>query len=173
MRGELSNPMHRPEDDNDKEKMTMKPIHRNSHRIKPMLLVAVLMAICSFTVAANAQPQFVGKFTLPYEVQWAHAVLPAGEYTITVDPMTGPAMVHIRSTDGNRQVYEGLPIVADSKKGGASLLVTIVGRKHTVRTINLPLLGVSFIFQPLTRAAREEYAKAAQLESLPVLIAKK
>jgi hypothetical protein len=163
--------MHRPEDDNDKEKTTMKLINRTSHSTKPMLLVAVLMAICSFTVAANAQSQFVGNFTLPYEVQWNHAVLPAGEYTIRLASKPGPAVVS--ATNGSRSIYTAFPIIAGSGKGGASLLITIVGHQHTVRSMNLPLLGVSLIFQPLTRNEREELAKVGQLESVPVMTAKK
>ena len=43
------------------------------------LLLGVLIATFVFTAAANAQPSFAGKFTLPYEVRWGQAVLPAGD----------------------------------------------------------------------------------------------
>jgi hypothetical protein len=33
--------------------------------VKAKLFAAVVLATCVFTIAANAQPRFVGKFTLP------------------------------------------------------------------------------------------------------------
>jgi hypothetical protein len=164
---------HRPKNDKHKERTTMKSINRIPHSTKPMLAVAVLIAICTFTIAANAQSVWVGQFTLPYEVQWNHAVLPAGQYTITMDSMSGPAVVRVSSMDGRRSIYTAVPIIAEAEKGGARVLISTAGGQHTVRSMNLPLRGVSLIFQPLTRTECEELAKAGQIESVPVIAAKK
>lgn len=131
-----------------------------------MLLVAVLMAIPAFTISANAEPVYVGKFTLPYEVHWHRALLPAGEYTITVSSESAPALV--RSTNGSKTLYTEVPIVANSGEGSASLLITTAGGQHTVRSMNSPLLGATLIFQVISKPEREALANTTQPEAVMV-----
>jgi hypothetical protein len=131
-----------------------------------MLLVAVLVAIPASATVANAEPVYVGKFTLPYEVHWHRALLPAGEYTITVSSESAPALV--RSTNGSKTLYTELPIVGNNDKGRASLLITTAGGQHTVRSMNSPRLGVSFIFQAIPKSEREAFAKTDQSEAVMV-----
>ena len=61
---------------------------RQSTTVK--LALGVLFATCVVTSVANAQSTFAGKVTLPYEVHWNHAVLPAGEYSIRMDSKGAP-----------------------------------------------------------------------------------
>lgn len=131
-----------------------------------MLLVAVLMAIPAFTISANAEPVYVGKFTLPYEVHWHRALLPAGEYTITVSSESAPALV--RSTNGSKTLYTEVPIVANSDEGSASLLITTAGGQHTVRSMSSPLLGATLIFQAISKPEREALANTTQPEAVMV-----
>ena len=42
------------------------------------ILAIFTLAMCAFTATANAQ-SVMGRFTLPYEVHWGTATLPAGE----------------------------------------------------------------------------------------------
>lgn len=148
--------------------MTIKTMGQS---IKAKLFAAVVFATCVFTIAANAQPRFVGKFTLPYEVQWNHAVLPAGEYSMRMDSREIPAVV--RSSSSNRSHFIAVPTIADCKTGGANLLITIRGNEHRVRSLNLPALGVSLVYKPLTRTEREILTKEGHLEAVPVVIATK
>ena len=47
--------------------------------MKTVKMLAILtLAICASTAAENAQT-VTGRFTLPYEVHWGTATLPAGE----------------------------------------------------------------------------------------------
>lgn len=149
----------------------MKTVHATQHPTSLKLLLSVLIATFVFTAAANAQPTFVGKFTLPYEVHWDGAVLPAGEYSIRMDSAAGPAV--IRWASGSREVYTRFRIIANSEKGGAYLTLTIQGNERRVRSVNLPELGESVIFAPLTKTEREMFAKAGQLDIVPVVSAKK
>jgi len=149
----------------------MNLIRGTKHSAKPALVVTFLMAISALTISTGAQPAWVGRLALPYEVHWNHTVLPAGEYTVTVDSKSKPAL--IQSADGKRSIYTNVPIVADSESGTASLLVSIAGPERTVRSMNSPALGVSFIFNPISNTERELLAKNGQLESLPILVTKK
>ena len=147
----------------------MKTVHANQHSTSWKLLLGVLVATCVFIVAANAQPTFVGKFTLPYEVHWGQAVLPAGEYSIRMDSVAGPAK--IMPASGNWVVYTQSPITADSEKGGTYLTLTILGNERRVHSMNLPALGKSVIFAPFTKSEREELAKGGQVNTVPVITA--
>ena len=149
----------------------MRLMNRCSFSTRILLLVGVLMAIPAFTAPANAEPTWAGKFTLPYEVTWNKTVLPAGEYTVRVNSKGAP--LFISSTQGNTRMFTFTPIVADSMPGGTNILVSAAGGRHIVRLLNAPSLGVSFIFGPLSRAQREELAKAGQLESIPLIMTKK
>jgi hypothetical protein len=148
----------------------MKIKHATRYPTSLMLVLGVLIAASVFTSAANAQPRFVGKFTLPYEVNWGQATLPAGEYFIRMDSM-GPAKVS--SANGARTVFTKPPILADNEQGSTHLTITAQGNKRIVRSLNLPELGKLVIFAPLTKSEREVVAKAGQVNTVPVVTAKK
>jgi hypothetical protein len=150
--------------------MKMKIVNATPIPISLKLLLAAVIATCVFTAAANAQPSFIGKFTLPHEVRWGQATLPAGDYFIRMDA-TGPGIV--RSANGAKTVFLNPPIVADSERGGSYLTITTQGNERTVRSLNLPEIGKSVIFMPLTKSERELLVKTRQIDSLPVVTAKK
>jgi hypothetical protein len=135
------------------------------------LLLAVVMATCVFTAAANAQPSFAGKFTLPYEVHWGLAVLPAGNYFIRMESTAGVAV--ISSAKGDRTVYTEFPTIADNEPGNTCLTITTDGNERRVRSLNLPQLRKLVIFAPLTKSERETLAKAGNVKTVPVVTAEK
>jgi hypothetical protein len=149
----------------------MKILNTTQHSTSVKLILGALIATCVFTAAANAQPSFEGKFTLPYEVHWNHAVLPAGEYSIQVDSKGLPTVLH--STSTGKSAYTAVPVIAIGEKGAACLTVTIRGNERRVRSVNLPQIGMSLIFDPLTKKEREMFAKAGQIEAVPVVTAQK
>lgn len=145
----------------------MKTLHLTSWK----MFFGVLIATCVFAFGAYAQPSFAGKFTLPYEVRWGQAVLAAGQYSIRMNSVAGPAM--ITSANGSRTVYTQIPTLADNEKGGTHLTITNLGNERKVRSMNLPELGKLMIFAPLTKSEREELAKAGQTNIVPVVTAEK
>lgn len=149
----------------------MKISNMTRHSTTAKLILGVLIATCVFTAAANAQPSFEGKFTLPYEVHWGGTVLPAGEYAIQLDANGMPAILH--STSGNMSVNTGVPILDDAEKGAARLTITIRGNERRVRSVNLPRIGKSMVFEPLTKTEREMFAKTGQVDAVPVVTAQK
>ncbi len=149
----------------------MKTVRTTKHSVTVKLILGILIASCAFTSAANAQPIFVGKVTLPYEVHWNHAVLPAGEYFIRMDSKAGHAV--LRSASTNKLAYTSVPTIADGEKGGAFLTVTMRGNERRVRSLNLPETAQSLTFEPFTKTEREMRASAGQIDAVPVITARK
>lgn len=149
----------------------MKSMHATRYPSSLKLLLGVLVATCVFTAVANAHPSFAGKFTLPYEVRWGRATLPAGDYFISMDSTTAPAMV--TSANGSRTVYTEFPTIAESEGGSSHLTITTQGNERRVRSLNMPGIGKSVVFAPLTKAERELLTKAGQTETVPVILARK
>jgi hypothetical protein len=141
------------------------------HLSRVRLLVIVTLATCAFAAAANAQSSFTGKFTLPYEVHWGTAILPAGEYTITMDTLHSAPLV--QSASNNQLFYTRMPMIDDSTKGSASLSITFLQGERKVRALNLPGFGRSLVYERLTKAEREQLAKGGQIQTVPVFIARK
>ena len=149
----------------------MRMKHGGQYRIVLRVIFGVLLATSLFSAAANAHPTFAGKFTLPYEVHWGQAVLPAGDYYIRMSA-TQPLAV-ITSVSGNMGVFTQAPKVADSEPGGRCLTITNLGNERRVRSLNLPEIGKIIIFAPLSKNEREILAKAGQVSTVPVVTAKK
>jgi hypothetical protein len=135
------------------------------------LILGVLMSILVYGAAVNAEPAFSGKFVLPQEVRWNHAVLPAGEYTIEMSSIAAPAV--LRSKNTGNTFYTAVPMVSESHKGGTEINVTVQGNERTVRSLNLPGIGHALIFAPLTKAEIETLAKAGETEVVPLITARK
>ena len=137
--------------------------------MKTVRLLAILaLATCAFAAAANAQ-SVTAKFTLPYEVHWGTATLPAGEYAISMDSLH-TAIALVQSASNNVSFFTRIPVMADSSKSPASLVITSFQGDRRVRSLNV--LGKSFVYEPLTRAEREQIAKG-RMQIVPVFIARK
>jgi hypothetical protein len=140
------------------------------HAIEVKVLAVVLLAACAFAAGVNAQT-FAARFTLPFEVHWGKNVLPAGEYSISMDSPSNVALV--RSRNGKTAFNTPIPIRANSDKGPTALVVMVRGNERSVRSLNLPARGVSLIYQPATSAEREMLAKADLVKAAPVIPAGK
>jgi hypothetical protein len=140
------------------------------HAFKVRLFAVVLLATCAFAAAANAQT-VAAKFTLPFEVHWGKTLLPAGQYTVTLDSSADVALV--RSVSGKFVFFAPIPIKARSHEGATALYVMVRGNERTVRSLNLPRSGISLIYRPATNAERETLAKAEQVQVVPVITAGK
>jgi hypothetical protein len=98
-------------------------------------------------------------------------VLPAGEYSISMDSIANVALV--RSANGNTVGFTPIPITATSHSGNTALFVMVRGNEHLVRSLNLPARGISLIYPPTTSAQREMLANADRVKSVPVITAGK
>jgi hypothetical protein len=72
---------------------------RNFARILAIVSVG-LAAACVAASPASAQQIFKGSFTLPEQVRWANADLPAGDYTFTLGSQALPAEIVVTGPNG-------------------------------------------------------------------------
>jgi hypothetical protein len=133
------------------------------------LVLAVLFATCVSTGVANAQSVLTGKFSLAEEVRWDGTVLPAGEYTLTIDNLQMPIRAIVRSVDGTKSAMFATAISEDAKGGASYIVVTNNGSERKVRSLNLPQLRLSLTYEPLTKRERTELEVAAA-GTVPVVI---
>ena len=140
------------------------------YAMRVRVLAVVLLATFAFAAAANAQTMAI-RFKLPFEVHWGKNLLPAGEYSVTMDSSADVALV--RSISGKTVFFAPIPIKVYSRTGSTALYVMVRGNERRVRSLNLPLRGISLIYQPTTKAERETLAKADQLQALPLIAAGK
>jgi hypothetical protein len=131
-----------------------------------------LIAICASASSASAQNAFQGKFTLPNDVRWENASLPAGDYTFSLRSASVPAQVFLQGPNGGAFI---LTSVTDKRNEGDSSKLTIEHRGGIsfVRSMYLADLGVELTYRaPKTPKKDVELARGpASIEQ--VLIAKK
>lgn len=138
---------------------------RNLVKVRLIGAAVLLASLCA--AAGYAQPSFVGRFTLPYEVSWGKKVLPAGQYRIIIDELGQAASV--QSMDGSTAFFTPLPVRLDSDGGDTGLVLLIRGNERVVRALNLPHDGVSLVYKSETSAERELLAKANRVVTVPLL----
>ena len=120
--------------------------------------------------AGAAQAQFYdARVTLPYEVRWGGAILPAGEYRLAMDSINRPLQV-IDASGRVRVFVLGIPD-APTRTQPASLRITRDGAERTVRSLNLPVWDRKFVYKPFTRAERNLLASGERTEAVPVRMA--
>ena len=142
-----------------------------------MLTIAGLALVGIFGGTANAQAKAGGRFTLPFEARWGNTVLPAGDYTFTVqsaNPWGGSACLVTIAQKG--QTGETIVVTKDqgAKVGSRNMLVAVrSGRKYRIRTLHLAFANLIVNF-PAPKEEQTPIAAAPELiKSVPILVAAK
>jgi hypothetical protein len=138
---------------------------------KVTLFAAALLTTCLLARPANAQAGIQGRFTLPYETHWGQAVLPAGDYLLTLTHDSMSPMLAIRNAKNLRIVaFEPANIREDSTNGESALLIGKRGEQRVVYSLKIADLGEAFVYdRALTRAVEE----ARQTQAVPIVVAEK
>ena len=90
-----------------------------------------LIAICTSASSASAQNAFQGKFTLPNEVRWANASLPAGDYSFSLDSTTMPGRVFLQGPNGGAFILTS--VIDERNEGDSKLTIEHRGGTSFVR----------------------------------------
>ena len=108
-------------------------------------LVLVVGALCLSAGLASAQSAIKGEFTLPSEIHWGRAVLPAGQYSFDLTSMRAPEVIHVRGEGVNivlmAQAVGDRPTPTDS-----ALVLVRQGDNNVVRSLRLAPLGISLYY---------------------------
>src|SRR5580658_6200813 len=110
--------------------------------------LALLILIVAGAVGANAQNSFTGRVQITSQVRWGKAVLPAGEYSLSIPSLKAPVRLYIQSMDGKTAAI-AVGQIADLEPGGNFVFVTGTGSNRLVRSMNLQQLGCSLVYEPL------------------------
>jgi hypothetical protein len=119
--------------------------------------------------AAQAQSYYSARFTLPFEVHWGAATLPAGEYSLAMSSIEGPLNVSDAQGRIRVRVY-GTPD-SPTRTQPTSLLITRDGADRVVRSFNCQEWGRKFVYLPITRAEQDLLASGERVETVTVRMA--
>jgi hypothetical protein len=141
---------------------------RKPVRLARHFAVAAVLGALSVGVA-QAQSFYYATFTLPFEVRWGGAVLPAGDYRLAMNGINEPLNV-IDGSGRVRVLVYGIPDPPTDTQP-SSLLITRDGAERTVRSFNCPAWGYKFVYKPFTRVERDLLANGQPADAVPVRMA--
>jgi len=120
----------------------------------------VALALSVTTPVARAQGGYKGTFTLPFEARWAKAVLPAGDYTLSVDSISAPHLVYVKGQSQSAILLAGVPDTrAESDHSRLTLVETANG--YVVQSLEIGQVGLRLDY-PASKLNKAELAKNQQ-----------
>jgi hypothetical protein len=127
---------------------------------------AALLAASALSLAptvASAQQPAHGKFTLPHEVRWGSAKVPAGEYEFSFDPESSSPVLMLSKVSGGPTGFLMLvPSTENSKPSDLNRLVLkSTSEGSYVSEMQLPEFGMTLEFAVPSHTAEKQMAKAA------------
>ncbi|MGD1157193.1 MAG: hypothetical protein ABSA41_15365 [Terriglobia bacterium] len=96
-----------------------------------------LLAACFTANLAKASDAYTGKFTLPFEARWGGLVLPAGEYSFTLNDVTAAGMIAVRRDRQNLGVVLVRSISDYGTSGKSELVAVSNGGVYRISTLRL------------------------------------
>lgn len=108
-------------------------------------LALAALALGSFAGAGNAQTVYQGKFTLPFEVYWGGATLPAGDYKFQLESQSAPYTLYIHS-DKTNVIIRATSADTGVLSSSARLDLVNISDIQTIKTFEAPELGVTFTY---------------------------
>jgi hypothetical protein len=123
-----------------------------------LLLVTVAGALLAIGVSGTqAVAQSIaasGRFTLPYEVRWNSAVLPAGDYTYSMLSTASPAPMILSGPEG-RIFLRAMMVEEKNTNQHSTLTIESRGRDRFVQELYLADSGRHFVYW-LPKVAKSE-----------------
>jgi hypothetical protein len=127
---------------------------KTNQKLSIVSLLALGVLAAGFSAKPASAQVFQGKFTLPYEVHWGLATLPAGDYSFKLDE--GYPEGRIDVCRGPQAVAFVQPLGYGNSKSNRSVIVVEAG---IVRKLSLPQIGMDLTFaahKPAHRAPPQE-----------------
>lgn len=143
--------------------------------VKILTTAATVFVIGLAVTASRANAQDValkGTFTLPYEARWGAAVLPPGDYTLSL-PAAYTNIPVMYVSNQSKTVYIGMGSGRSKAESQQSYLrVEDVGGMHVVRQFNSAITGELISF-PVSKSVKNALVARNQSTTLPVSAAGK
>ena len=143
-----------------------------THTRTSTLIRVVFLALLATAASAGllSAEDAKGTFTLPFEVRWGTAVLPAGDYSFQIDNTN--YIVTIRGENQAAMVLSAAPS-ANNDPGSSALIIVRHGNKGTVRVLRLAEQRQVFTYA-LPKGERPMLAQTPELiQRIPILFASK
>jgi hypothetical protein len=106
-------------------------------------LSAVVLGIVA--AATNAVTIYQGKFTLPFEVNWAGSTLPAGDYRFELESQGSPYTLYIHGQKTNA-IIRAVTGDTGTLSTRAQFDVVDISSVHAIKAFEAPELGVTFTY---------------------------
>ena len=121
---------------------------KNIGSAKSLILASVVAVALSVGAGvANAQTSVCkGKFILPFKAQWGKMVLPAGEYTYTLDKANINGRVTIRQGDKTIGTVTAVGFWQGNNLKQSELLAVDTGSVYRIRALRLAGIGVAYSY---------------------------
>jgi|SRR5271156_496173 len=120
--------------------------------------VLILSALSFAPSLASAQDEG-GTFTLPHEVHWQNAIVPAGDYKFTLQPRGPSEMLNLRKISGAPAsfmlVVNDIAAAAAQDSAPASLVINSTLGASYVSSMTLPQFEVTLHFTAPANPAKE------------------
>lgn len=120
---------------------------RSLSQMKYMALFLLAASLSVGVASAQHDPAvYHGKLTLPFQALWGSTVLPAGDYTFTVQSTTLPSFVTIRQESRGTapSMIMAQAISQRSSSDQSALIVVRSAGSGVVRSLRLAELGLEF-----------------------------
>ena len=106
--------------------------------------IALMALALGFSAAiGKAQNAYEGKFTLPFETHWEGAVLPAGDYTISIPSESTPYLLYVRG-EGKTAIIMAIGTDTKILSDHSQLTIMNSGAKQAVTQLEAGQLGLAF-----------------------------
>jgi hypothetical protein len=133
-------------------------------------LALTALALCSFAAPGKAADNYTGRFTLPHQVRWGSVVLPAGEYTFRMQSPAAPYVIYLRG-EGITAIIMTISVDTKVPSGQSRLDLIQTGSEYTVRALEAPALGVTFLYgERPTKSGSQEHMTEAKEPGLNVSV---
>src|SRR5438093_13727879 len=96
--------------------------------------VLVALALCLSAGLGRAQNAYECQFTLPFEAHCGHAVLPAGDYTISMRSATAPYVLSVRGA-GKSAILLANGFDENHVSDACELIVVDTGGTETIASL--------------------------------------
>ena len=122
------------------------------------------LALCLAASQGKAQGTYTGKFTLPFEARWGIAVLPPGDYTISLELDSGRTFNYLL-VRGEGKTAMILASLTDPKEisNHSQLTVVKTAAGYAVQSFEAGQAGVTMSYPVLKnkrdREAQEQYSE--------------